>query len=113
MQCGPICHEAGIPLAATRELHVHETPFEPQTQETDGTGMQELYNEIAHDQGRNQQVADLVLSELALGTWAVAPVSSAAFSTRPSIPSGSFMRDSTSQRVSTALLGDEGIGKML
>ncbi|PRA04373.1 helicase [Arthrobacter sp. MYb229] len=64
MQCGPIRHDAGTPLAATRELHVHETPFEPEAQETDGSGLQELYNEIAHDQGRNQQVADLVLSEL-------------------------------------------------
>lgn len=67
MQCGPIRYELATPLAALRELHVHETSFEPATQDTDGAGMQELYNEIAVDESRNQQIADLVFTELSEG----------------------------------------------
>lgn len=64
MQCGPIRYEMNTPLAATRELHVHETTFDPETQQVDGAGMQELYNEIAVDENRNRQITDLVLEEL-------------------------------------------------
>lgn len=67
MQCGPIRYELDTPLAAVRELHVHRTTFSPETQDTDGAGMQELYNEIAVDEERNRQIADLVASEVREG----------------------------------------------
>ncbi|MCW4466814.1 helicase-related protein [Glutamicibacter sp. MNS18] len=67
MQCGPIRYDLDSPLAATRELRIHHTDFEPESHETDGAGMQELCNEIAHDEQRNRQIVELIMAELSDG----------------------------------------------
>ena len=67
MQCGPIRHTMAQETAVTRELRTHETQFSTEEHGNDGPSIQAIYTELAHDEARNEFVADRVVAAAAEG----------------------------------------------
>lgn len=67
MQCGPIRHEIPDTSAVSRYLVVHRTEFSTDEPVHDGTSIQAIYNELAHDANRNARIASDIAEAAARG----------------------------------------------
>src|SRR5699024_7375390 len=66
-QCGPIRHTMSDPWPVAKRVKVHESRFTTGEPGGDGTSIQEIYNELAVDEPRNNLIAAEVCAAAAKG----------------------------------------------